>query len=91
MTPEWEELKDYVKVERNSYHYAARIYDKMSEIEHRTLPERVAKLIANFDHESWEETVRLSEPLKWSAKFGMVVEKALRTGDLSGLEKWQKK
>jgi len=96
MIPEWEELKAYVKVKQNSY-YAARIYDKMEEIERRTLPKRVAELLDKTNTEQFGCDCRLVvNHGRWLSHFQLaeifkVISHSILTRDLSELEKWQKK
>lgn len=87
MTPEWEELKRRLKINiadqrderfKRGVEYAIM---QILEIEKRTLPERVAELLENAvmcNH--WHGPQLLP-----------VIAKALRTGDLTELEKWQRK
>ena len=89
MTPEWKELKAWIKTHIRNVELMV-VVNKMEEIESRTLPERVAKLIEGFDHGPWSRTRSLST-IYWSSEFGEIVRNALITGDTSELEKWQVK
>lgn len=85
MTPEWEELRNWA-----IHNMERRTLDKMKEIERRTLPERVAKLLEGFDHKKWSQRPDM-ETGYFSEGIADKVIAALRTGDTSELEKWQKK
>jgi len=87
MTPEWEELKSWLISCGLAYGSAVK---KMEDIERRTLPERVAKLLDGFDFNRFDDA---EPPLKQcnTQYIAIWVTHALRTGDTSPLEKWQVK
>lgn len=94
MTPEWEneweELKDRLVydlsqgfIDEETRKGKQAVLEWMAEIEKRTLPERVAALVDNLQP---------NEGAKWSTDpVCKMISRALRTGDLSELKKWQRK
>ena len=89
MEKEWEELKVWLKSPKRLDFFvisddAEAVINKMSELELLSLPERVADLTKRVDIQKVWQATRNEATTEF---FGKIVAAALRTGDLSELQK----
>lgn len=94
MDKEWEELKEWFRAEAAGLlgnTAAIKCESKMSELERRSLPERVAEILENLDGDKFAEASTHQKYKRWSWELVVPeIAKALRTGDLSEIQKWVK-
>ena len=88
MTPEMQEVRDYVgrTIWADATIMRKDVLDRIDEIENRTLPQRVAEILEKMDHEGGI----IGQP---SPQFACKIQadliaQALRSGDTSEIEKW---
>lgn len=91
MGKEWQELKGYVSglYGEKATIKVIDILRFMEDLERRSLPERVAKLLDNLSHTKMIASNVLSPGADIVHFTNKLISKALRTGDTTELEKWQ--